>query len=165
MKSYISAKVELGESPIHGKALFVKEKIPKGELVIDFSKGPGTYLNTEEAEALFNKGYDYMIQVDDDRFFAATNKEELEDVDFVNHSCDPTCGIQGSLRLIARRDIEPGEEISFDYAMSESSDFEMECHCGSAHCRGKITGEDWKRNDLQKKYQGYFSDYLQKKIT
>lgn len=43
----------------------------------------------------------------------------------VNHSCDPNCGVRvndsGAYDLIARRDIMPGEEITFDYAMRNYS--------------------------------------------
>lgn len=164
MKSYISPKVKIGKSKI-GKGLFALKKIRKGELIIDYTKGPGKFLPTKEADKLYEKGNDYMIQVDDDLFFVATTKEELEDADFLNHSCNPNCGIQGTLKIIAIRDIEPGEEITFDYAMCESSEYEIKCNCGSSNCRKVITGNDWKIKELQKKYKGFFSDYLQKKIA
>lgn len=48
--------------------------------------------------------------------------------------------------------------------MQESSKFELKCKCGSKNCRKIIRGDDWKIKKLQKKYKGYFSDYLQKKI-
>ncbi|MGH3270311.1 MAG: hypothetical protein ACRDN1_14840 [Trebonia sp.] len=40
----------------------------------------------------------------------------------------------------------------------------MPCQCGTADCRGVITGHDWQRPDLQRKYRGYFSWYLQRRI-
>jgi hypothetical protein len=106
-----------------------------------------------------------MIQVDDDLFFVATNKEELEDADFINHSCNPNCGIKGTLKVVAMREVEPGEEITIDYAMCESSEYAMRCNCESSDCRKTIRGNDWKIKELQKKYKGFFSDYLQKKIA
>lgn len=93
-----------------------------------------------------------------------------EDTDFFNHSCEPNCGFRGQIFLVAMRDIIAGEEITFDYAMvvSESlgSDivFEMECTCGSASCRKIISENDWKKVELQTKYNGYFSQYIQEKI-
>jgi hypothetical protein len=116
-------------------------------------------------DKLFDEGMDYAIQVDDDLFFAATNSEEMEIGDYLNHSCDPNLGIKDSLKLIALKDVKIGEEVAFDYAMTESSDFEIKCLCGKSNCRRKITGEDWKRKDLQEKYKGYFSDYIAKKIS
>lgn len=164
MESYMSPKIELRESPLAGKGLFAKAHINKGELVIDFTEGPGTYMSTEDADKLYEEGNDYILQVGDDSFFVATSEEELEDVDFINHSCDPSLGVNGSLKFVAIRDIEPGEEITFDYAMTESSDYSMECNCGSTKCREVVTGDDWKMEELQDRYDGYFSDYLQKKI-
>jgi hypothetical protein len=60
--------------------------------------------------------------------------------DQVNHSCDPNTGfIEGTPVLYALRDIEAGEEISYDYSTSISEPgWSLECHCGSRHCRGTI---------------------------
>jgi len=53
--------------------------------------------------------------------------------------------------LAAIRDIQPGEEIAYDYALTEAgSHFTIaQCRCGTALCRGKITGDDWKLPQLQ----------------
>src|SRR3989338_6894627 len=131
-KSYISLKARKKKSRFGGDGLFATVKIFKGEHVVDYTDGPGRLLSLKEANSFYHKGSDYMIQTGDDRFFIATNTDELEDADFINHSCDPNCGIRGSLEIVAMRDIEPGEEITIDYAMSESSDLHMECSCSSA---------------------------------
>ena len=164
MQSYSSPKVERRNSGLDGKGLFAKQHISKDELLIDFSSGPGKFISLKETDALYDKEYDYMIQVDADLFFAAMNDNDLEDEDFINHSCEPNCGIRGSLQVVAMRDIEPGEEITFDYAMTESSDYSMPCKCGRKNCRRIITGNDWKNEKLQQKYAGYFSEYLKKKL-
>jgi hypothetical protein len=68
--------------------------------------------------------------------------------------------------LIAARDIEAGEELSYDYATSDGSDYdEFECVCGSESCRGKITGHDWMLPELQLRYRGSFSPYLARRIA
>ncbi len=162
-KSYISPKVETRDSQ-NGQGVFATQKIDTNEVIADFSQGPGQYINEEAAEKLYAQGYDYMIQVDDELYFAATKDDELEIGDFINHSCNPNCGIRGKLKIVAMRDIEPGEEICFDYAMSESSPYEMDCQCGSKNCRRLITGNDWKYKELQDSYRGYFSDYLARKV-
>jgi uncharacterized protein len=67
--------------------------------------------------------------------------------------------------LVALRDIKAGEELTFDYAMSDGSPYdEFECCCGSANCRKKVTGNDWKLPGLWEKYKGYFSPYLARRI-
>jgi hypothetical protein len=71
---------------------------------------------------------------------------------------------------VAMRDIGKDEEITFDYAMvlsqSVGSDivFTMECQCGSNNCRKAISEENWKMPEIQKKYRGFFSEYLLEKI-
>lgn len=161
---YSSPKVEVRESGLAGKGVFAKEKIFKDELIFDFAGGTGEMVSTQEAEVLYEQGNDYMIQVDDNLFFTAVSDSDVETCDYVNHSCDPNAGIKGRLKIVAMRDIQKDEEITFDYAMSESAHFEMECRCGKEHCRKKITGEDWKLPGLQQKYSGYLSEYLQKKV-
>lgn len=163
MESYLSPKVKIRQGKI-GKGLFAVEKIGKGELIADFASGRGRLMPAEEADRLYKAGNDYMLQVDDNLFFAAADKNELEDADFINHSCNPNCGIKETLKIVAMRDISEGEEMTFDYAMSESSSYTLKCMCGSHNCRKLISGEDWKREDLQKRYSGFFSDYLQRRI-
>lgn len=91
---------------------------------------------------------------------------ELTDEDFVNHSCQPNAGIQGDRTLIALRNLEPGEEITYDYAMTDTSSYdEFECLCGSYECRGRITGVDWQLPEIRQRYQGYFSSYVEKLIS
>lgn len=67
----------------------------------------------------------------------------------VNHSCDPNCGVRlnesGAYDLVARRDIAPGEEITFDYAMRNYSieHFPAQCRCGG----GKLP---WLRDGVER---------------
>ena len=164
MKSYSSPKVVMRPSSLHGKGLFAGDKIFAGELVVDFSSGRGEFINCNKADTLYEQGNDHMIQVDDDLFFAAVSTDDIEDEDHINHSCEPNCGIRGSLQIVAMRDVEPGEEMTLDYAMFESSQYSFKCICGARNCRRTITGDDWRILELQKRYAGYFSGYLQKKI-
>ena len=61
---------------------------------------------------------------------------------FTNHSCDPNSGIKadgiGRPGLYARRAITAGEEITWDYAMSESEFAAIACSCGAKNCRGVV---------------------------
>ena len=161
---YNSPKVEVKRSQISEKGVFAIDKIKKDELIFDFLGSKGRVYTVEERRNMPEEWYDYDIQIDNDHFFGATDFSELEDSDFINHSCSPNAGIKGSLQIVAMRDIEPGEEITFDYAMAQSVDFELPCNCGSSNCRKLLTKNDWKIKELQKRYNGYFSSYLQDKI-
>jgi len=66
---------------------------------------------------------------------------------WINHCCDPNCeSLEEKSRIFiyALRDIEPGEELSYDYALeidepiTEKSKKYYECHCGSSNCRGTM---------------------------
>ena len=47
---------------------------------------------------------------------------------------------------------------------SQRVPYAFECRSGFTKCRGIVTGKDWQREDLQQKYHGMFSWYLQQKI-
>lgn len=86
----------------------------------------------------------------------------------VNHSCDPNCGIRlndlDGYDFIAMRPIAIGEEVTWDYATRNYAitHFPGVCLCGTAACRGVVTG--WK--DLSEDREifyinaGFFATYL-----
>ena len=93
-------------------------------------------------------------------------RELPEPGDLFNHSCSPTCGLAGSSLLVTMRDVEPGEELTFDYAMCDASDYdEFVCLCGQPNCRGVVRGTDWRDPVLQARYAGYHSPYLTQLIA
>ena len=104
------------------------------------------------------------IQIDDDFFIAPTSRDELEDVGVFNHSCQPNCGFSNSITLVAMRNIEKGEELTFDYAFCESTIKEFKCNCTSKSCREFIKPTDWKMPEIQNKFGKYFSPYLKLKF-
>lgn len=82
----------------------------------------------------------------------------------LNHSCDPNVRIVGQITFRAMRDIDVGEELTFDYATGDDDDWEMECACGSLEFRGRVSGKDWQIPELQRRYAGCFADYLERKM-
>jgi hypothetical protein len=107
----------------------------------------------------------WLLQVEDGLYQYSFLEGEA---DWINHSCEPNAGISGQTVLVAMRRISPGEEICFDYAMTEDHSpvyEEFDCYCNTSSCRRRITGQDWKNPDLWEKYDGYFSMHLQRKIS
>ena len=99
------------------------------------------------------------IQIDDDLFILGPPSRDPGDS--INHSCEPNCGAGNATQIVAMRDIEPGEELTFDYAMTDGSDYdEFECLCGSHMCRGIVSGSDWRRRSVHQRYTGFISPYL-----
>jgi hypothetical protein len=147
-------------TPNAGYSLVATGPIRKGETVVVWG---GIIVTTAQLRALPEIAQHRAIQVEDDLHLTSGMVDELADC--ANHSCDPNAGLSGQITLVALRDIAAGEEICFDYATSDGlPEFYMPCACGSPHCRGAVTGNDWQRPDLQARYAGYFSPYLQRRI-
>ncbi len=105
------------------------------------------------------------IQIDDHLFIGPKTQAEREaSMMCLNHSCEPNVYIVGQIVFRAMRDIAPNEELTFDYATADDDDWEMDCACKASSCRGHVTGKDWQKSDLQQRYAGCFSDYLERKI-
>ena len=161
--NYLSPKAETRKSNISNCGTFARQNIQKGELIAIFG---GFLMDTEVVKKLPETAKHMVLQVDDKQFIGSRTIEEFGDGDYINHSCEPNSGIKGQIYLVAMRDITVNEEITFDYCMTISDDFfdKMECRCGAETCRKIVTCNDWKRKELQDKYRGYFSYYLQQKI-
>jgi uncharacterized protein len=161
--SYLSPKVRKGsESAITGRGLFAEQDLKAGEVVA--VKG-GHILERAAVEALPEELFATEIQIADNLHLAATTPEERDGVMlFLNHSCEPNVGFAGNIVLITMRDVVAGEELTVDYAMFDIIGGAMACACGRSRCRGTVTGDDWRRAELQERYRGYFSWYLQRRI-
>jgi len=160
--SYISPKATVKESPIQGRGLFALEPIKKGEIVC--IKGGYIFDRRTLREVEKSLG-PAEIPIAEGFFIGPLSAEEREgSMIFSNHSCDPNIGVQGQIIFVAMRDIEAGEELTHDWATTDDDAYEMECNCGARACRKVISGQDWRREDLQEKYRDYMSWYLQQKI-
>jgi hypothetical protein len=162
--SYFSPKTEVRESKIHGRGLFATTGIAKNEIVA--VKGGHIVDRKTLREKISPVLGPVEIQIDDDLFIAPVTEEERElSMLYLNHSCDPNLGMRSEIIFVAMRDIHAGEELTHDWAMTDDDDYSIECNCGSPDCRKILTGKDWQRPDLQKRYSGYFSAYLAHKIA
>jgi uncharacterized protein len=160
--SYLSPKAAVQGSPIHGRGLFAVEAIRAGEIVC--VKG-GHIFQRARLQMIASQLGPSEIQISEDLFIGPLTAEEREgSMIFSNHSCDPNIGIQGQIVFVAMRDIRPGEELTHDWATTDDDNYEMECRCNAANCRKRITGADWRKEDLQHKYRGFMSWHLQEKI-
>lgn len=143
-----------------GHAVYAQEPIRKGERVAVFG---GTIVTGETLATLSARYQSLSIQVEEDLYLVSFN---FGPADNFNHCCDPNVGLEGQITLVAMRDIEAGEEVCFDYAMSDGSPYdEFDCQCGATTCRGHVTGDDWQIPELWARYAGYFSPYLQRRIN
>ena len=164
VSSYISPKAAKGgPSGIEGRGLMAVAPIAKDEIVA--IKG-GHLVDGATLAALPERLRNSDVQIADDFHLAAVDEAEYEPVMlFINHSCEPNVGFAGNIVLVAMRDVAAGEELTTDYALFDDHDDVMECRCGTPSCRGTISGRDWQRPDLQRKYGTCFSSYLLRRLA
>ena len=161
-EGYVSPKVKKVKFKNKGYGLVAKKKILKGEIV---SISGGIILSNSQAKKLFKQDQDYYYNIEKDFVIAPLDPENPTDDWRMNHCCEPNCGVQGQIVFIAIKDILIGEELTFDYAMTETDpEYNLELNCSKKECRGCFSGEDWKLPKIQKKYKGYFSTFIEDKI-
>ncbi len=124
----------LRQSRIHSYGCYTTRPIRKGTLIVEYV---GERLTCEQAEDLYDDFPNtYLFGLDDgkriiDGFGVAA---------FVNQSCKPNCEtdqIRGKMWIIALRDIEAGEELTYDYNLYDGED-DAPCLCGARRCRGSL---------------------------
>jgi hypothetical protein len=176
--SYVHHLVKVESAAQKGLGLFATGLIQEGEIVAwesaDYYQGkedarPGKKLMTwaqieerwpDKRERDHFVAYSY--QVGEDLFLIPLREDDLVITTYQNHSCDPNTWWADDYTLVARRNIYPGEEVTFDYSTSESLENpEMpECYCGSPHCRGKLEPHDYLKPELIASYGSHFVSYL-----
>ena len=158
--SYLSSKLEGRlKADKSANSIFAMTPIKKGELIAVFG---GVVYEWETFIHLPEIERSLCIQVEDRHFLVP---RPIGKGDYVNHSCNPNAGLSGQIGLVAMRDIKIGEEVCFDYAMCDTMPYdEFNCLCGASTCRGKVGGNDWQRSELQKRYAGFFSPHVQRRI-
>ncbi|MCB1175389.1 MAG: SET domain-containing protein-lysine N-methyltransferase [Leptospiraceae bacterium] len=102
-------KVQVLQSPIHGKGVFARAPITKGSLI-------GSY---EGPVAKRNGTYVLWITDEDGLEYGISGRNKLR---YLNHSNRPNAEFDGN-QLYARRLIKAGEEITFDYG-EDPADFD-----------------------------------------
>lgn len=158
---FVSPKLEAYPCPEKGEyTVLAKEFIPAGELLVMWG---GAIVPGAIFFQLSPRKQMHAVQVEEDLYQVPYGHPEPGD--YINHCCNPNAGLTSPITLVAMRDIYPDEEVCFDYAMSDATPYdEFECACGAKNCRGQITGNDWMLPELQERYAGYFSPYIQRRI-
>jgi hypothetical protein len=107
------------------RSLITKQAYAKGEIICEIP-----------TEKLFDKANRYTVQISQDKH------TEVGKLSALNHSCDPNVILDTErLIMVARRDIEKGEELSFFYPSTEwEMDAPFICLCGAPNCIHVVAG-------------------------
>jgi SET domain-containing protein len=137
-----AVQVEVRKSGVHGRGVYAVRFIPKGTRVIEYTGERVSWVDGSgdaEDPHTFNFGLENGDVINPE---VGGN-----DARWINHSCDPNCeAVEEDDRIFidAVRDIQPGEELLYDYHMeldepiTESAKKKFVCHCGAANCRGTM---------------------------
>jgi len=138
-------------SGIHGKGVYATRHIPKGTRIVEYL---GERISHKDADDRYaakgqDDGHTFLFVVS--RRVVIDAGVDGNDARFINHSCAPNCDtvIEDERVFIeALRDIEPGEELGYEYGLTwETTDDADElanysCRCGAPKCRGTMLAEE-----------------------
>jgi len=142
-----SPLIEVRDSPVHGRGVFAVAAIAKGTRILE-------YLGDRVSHKAADDRYEDHDENDNHTFLFIVDKNTVidagvggNDARFINHQCEGNCeSIIENRRVFidARLDIEPGQELGYDYEIGREKDDPPNvdeiyaCRCGSPKCRGTM---------------------------
>jgi hypothetical protein len=132
LEDRLMSKVFLFRSPIHGSGVFAAVRLAPGEIVLKIDDSRvvttadplNTKLGEEDHHCDYLAGGKVVLMQPPERH--------------INHSCNPNAyvkTISGDRYVVALREIDPRDEVTYDYCVNGDGDFEWDCSCGSPSCR------------------------------
>ncbi len=109
----MSRNIYVKESQIEGKGVFAKKNFKKGETVF-ILKGKIHRLKPNQIERVDE--HPNWVGID-----KATWIDPKGNFQYINHSCNPSMGIKGRVSFVALRNIKKGDELTFDYSITEEN--------------------------------------------
>lgn len=144
-----TSKITMRRSKIHGRGVFARVRIRKGEPICEYK---GRLITHDEADDRYggeDTGHTFLFTLNDQWVVDGNRGGNL--ARWINHACEPNCeagpeGPKGRERVVVRalRSIRPGEELTYDYVIEVDhriSKKERElwaCRCGTPKCTGTL---------------------------
>jgi uncharacterized protein len=133
--------VEFRDSGIHGMGGFARCPIKKDAPIIEYV---GEKITKAEAEKRIAKDNPFIFILDDE--FDIDGDVKWNPARFLNHSCEPNARAEifgEQIWILARRDIAPGEEVTFNYSYGLDDYEDHPCKCGTVKCVGYMVAEEY----------------------
>ena len=151
-------------SKIHGHGVFATKNIKKDTRIIQYigekvSRKEGNRRSDLRIKKYLNSnktGSVYIFELN--KKFDIDGSPNYNKARYINHSCDPNCEVTGAglkVWVYAIKDINRGEEFSYDYGFSFDEDYKnYPCRCKSKNCCGYIVreGSRWRIKKLKRKF-------------
>ena len=143
--SYVSKKLDILENIPGEYSVVANRALLKGESVAVWG---GRVVHRDELPDLIEQGTTHQIS-EDLYLLTPVHDDGPDSINLIKHSSNPSCGFNGQIALVAMRDITENEEITYDPAMNRT------------FVRKKNA---FLRPEVRARYNGYFSDYIQRKV-
>jgi len=142
------SKIEVRDSGVHGRGVYAAAPIEAGERIIEYT---GERISWEEAVERHphdpaQPNHTFYFHIDGGLVIDALYNGN--DARWINHACEPNCEADetpdGRVFINALRDIEPGEELFYDYGLvlderhTAKVKKQFACWCGALTCRGTM---------------------------
>ncbi|MEX2227561.1 MAG: SET domain-containing protein-lysine N-methyltransferase [Dehalococcoidia bacterium] len=153
----------VGPSKVEGEGLFTARPIKRNATVIIWGGVVVTMADFKAGKGLAHSN----VGLAEDVYLASPPEDGLGLDDCMNHSCDPNLWLNDEITLVARRDIDAGEELTIDYAielLDQTYVMKTSCNCGAASCRGQITGRDWSLPQVYETYEAHLAPFVQRRL-
>ncbi|KAG2442275.1 hypothetical protein HXX76_002362 [Chlamydomonas incerta] len=160
MRATVSARLAAGKSAIHGWGAFAKVPHKRGDMLIEYA---GELIRPVVSDVREKRMYNdlvgcgtYIFSLNGQQHIDATKAGNMAHL--LNHSCDPNCysraitltdpltGVTTDhVIIIAKRDLQPWEELTYDYRFNSA--VELPCNCSAATCRLLVNWPEESRDE------------------
>jgi uncharacterized protein len=134
----VKIRVRVGNSRIAGKGLFAAQDIKKGTRILQYI---GKKITQEESDRRLAAGNVYIFGLNER--YAIDGDTPKNTARYINHSCDPNCQTEqfgNTIWIVSIKDIQAGEELTYNYGYEVDDKPADPCHCGAQNCCGYILG-------------------------
>ena len=134
-------RVRVGPSGIAGQGLFAAIDLKKGTRIIQYI---GEKISKPESDRRLAADNVYIFELNER--YAIDGKTLKNLARYINHSCAPNCEVENTGRaiwIVAGRDIQEGEELSYDYGYEAEGYEAHPCHCGATNCCGYMIARQY----------------------
>jgi len=149
-RSSLPAALRFGRSQLHGVGVFARDFVPQGERVLEYvgeriTKAEAARREERRQARAAVGATDACVYIFElNRTFDLDGAVPGNPARRINHSCAPNCEAQSDGRriwIVARRDLAPGEELTYDYGFRLADARRHPCRCGAAECAGFIVAK------------------------
>tara|TARA_A100001011_G_C14036699_1_gene726037 strand:+ start:81 stop:575 length:495 start_codon:yes stop_codon:yes gene_type:complete len=140
-------------SKVHGRGIFAKQDIEKGQKVIEYigekiTKCEGDKRSNRRINRYLNSkttGSVYIFELN--KKYDIDGSPRYNKARYINHSCSPNCEVEikkGRIWIRSIKKIKNNDELSYDYGYEFDKDDYKDhpCRCRSKKCIGYIIAKD-----------------------